>query len=137
MLEGIRFTTSLDGVTGELLRTTMIEGEFDNGRTPEQYTRAYESSARVIFAWDGDKMVGTARALSDGVSNAYVVDVWTHPDYRRRGIGRRMMELIEEGLPGQHVALFTDDQVEFYASCGYDERGPMLQKVVGEWLQNG
>ncbi len=52
-------------------------------------------------------MVGTARVLSDGVCNAYLLDVWTQSTYRRRGIGSTMVEALSDTVPGQHVALFT------------------------------
>jgi ribosomal protein S18 acetylase RimI-like enzyme len=47
--------------------------------------------------------------LSDGVCNAYVVDIWTHSAFRRQGIAHRLMSLLEDKLEGQHVYLFTDD----------------------------
>ena len=51
--------------------------------------------------------------LSDGFCNAYVVDVWTFSKYRRRRIASKMMEILMDQLSGQHVYLFTDDQVDF------------------------
>lgn len=65
--------------------------------------------------------MGTARALSDGVCNAYIVDVWTYSEYRHQGIARKMMEIITEELPGQHVYLFTDNSVDFYKKLGFAE----------------
>lgn len=76
------------------------------------------------------------RALSDGVCNAYVVDVWTLSEYRHQGIASPMMRLVMEKLPGQHVYLFTDDALDFYKKLGFKERGIGLGKVVGEWLVN-
>jgi ribosomal protein S18 acetylase RimI-like enzyme len=81
-------------------------------------------------------MVGTARALSDGVSNAYVVDVWTKSGLRRRGIARNMLAALESRLSGQHVYLFSDDMADVYRACGYRERPVGLEKVVGTWLQS-
>ena len=79
--------------------------------------------------------VGTARAISDGVCNAYVIDVWTRSDLRRRGIARRMLAILESRLSGQHVYLFSDDMAEVYRACGYRERPVGMEKVVGTWLQ--
>jgi hypothetical protein len=40
-------------------------------------------------------------------------------------------------VPGQHVALFTEDMQDFYASLGFrPQRGGMSQ-VVGSWLGRG
>ena len=80
------------------------------------------------------KVIGTARVLSDGICNAYVVDVWTLTPYRRRGVARRMLEILLEPLRGQHVALFTDEAPEFYRKLGFRERGVTFEKVIGRWL---
>lgn len=82
----ITFTQTITGVDWARLKTDLQADDFDNGRTPDELRRSFENSAVVAFAWDGDRIIGKARALSDGVCNAYVVDVWTHSDYRRRGV---------------------------------------------------
>ena len=97
---------------------------------------AIRASFRCVYALDGVRVIGTARALSDGVCNAYIVDMWTRSSHRRRGIGRRMLDMLCEVLAGQHVYLFTDDQEAFYAACGFSPRGAGMEKIVGRWLQN-
>ncbi len=82
-------------------------------------------------------MIGTVRVLSDGVGNAYMVDVWTLSTYRKRGIARRMIELALEQLPGQHVYLATDDAQEFYARLGFEPQDIGMSRIVGEYLVNG
>ncbi len=62
--------------------------------------------------------------------------MWTQSAYRRRGIGRTMLDTLCEQLPGQHVYLFTDDRQEFYTACGFLPRATGMQRVVGEWLRN-
>jgi ribosomal protein S18 acetylase RimI-like enzyme len=89
-----------------------------------------------VIAYAGGRIVGTARVLSDGVCNAYVVDVWTLSQFRRRGIAREMMKRLVEPLRGQHVYLFTDDYVKFYEAIGFRERATGLELVVGEWLKH-
>ncbi len=133
----VTYTSDLSGVDWAALRQTLVEDAFDNGRTPEQYRRSFENSARAILALDGGRVIGTARALSDGVCNAYVVDVWTHSAYRKQGIGRRMMELLVEDFWGQHVYLFTDEADSFYEKLGYTPRGRGYEIVRGQWLDPG
>jgi len=132
----IRYQEGAEGVRGEELKRVLLEDDWDNGRTPAQYDESIRNSFLTIFAFDGERLIGMARALSDGVCNAYVVDVWTHRDYRRQGIARSVLKMIEEHIPGQHVALFTDEAPEFYRKCGYKRRGVTFEKVVGEWLHS-
>lgn len=136
----ITYSTTTANIDWEQLTADLRADDFDNGRTPDELRRSFENSAAVAFAKvasstrDGDRIIGKARALSDGVCNAYVVDVWTHSDYRRRGIATRLMRLLEEQLEGQHIYLFTDDAEAFYRALGYRPQGVGMSLVVGKWL---
>ena len=130
----ITYAKSIEGIDWEQLTADLQADDFDNGRTPAELQRSFENSAVVAFARDGNRIIGKARALSDGVCNAYVVDVWTHSDYRRRGIATRMMTVLADALPGQHIYLFTDDAEKFYHSLGYRRQGGGMSVVVGQWL---
>jgi GNAT superfamily N-acetyltransferase len=138
----IYYTNTIDGVDWAMVKRVLQEDDFDNGRTPEQYELSARNSAINIFAWSGDEnsregeLVGTVRVLSDGVCNAYMVDVWTHSAWRKQGIARAMIEQAIQRLPGQHLYLFTDDSPEFYARLGFKPRGVGLEYPVGDWLVN-
>lgn len=132
----IVYSLSCEGVNWETLRDRLIEDQFHNGRTVSQYQRSFENSRVVVFAWHGDQLVGKARALSDGVCNAYVVDVWTYTPYRRKGVASEMMGRLLDQLTGQHVYLFSDDAIPFYEGLGFEGQGVGLGLVKGEWLQN-
>jgi predicted GNAT family acetyltransferase len=130
----IRYTTHANGVDWARLIVDLEADHFHNGRTPEELERSFRNSAVVALAWSGKRVIGTARALSDGVCNAYVVDVWTQSSFRRRGVAKRMMSLLEAALPGQHVYLFTHDADALYQALGYQRDGTGYAKVVGRWL---
>jgi predicted GNAT family acetyltransferase len=132
----IIYSTAHDGIDWAALKAALAADSFDNGRTALQMELSFRASFRCVYAFDEKEVVGTARALSDGVCNAYIVDMWTHSKHRRRGIGRRMMDTLCESLAGQHVYLFTDDQEAFYAACGFAPRGVGLERIVGRWLRN-
>ena len=147
-MDEIWYTDSIEGMNWEELKRALEEDDFDNGRSPAQYEISARNSAVNIFAFAhaeessdavtgvNSRLIGTVRVLSDGVCNAYMVDVWTHSAYRRRGIARHMIELAVEKLPGQHLYLFTDDQPEFYAAVGFAPRGVGMERPIGRWLVN-
>ena len=124
------------GVDFENLRQALIDDDFHNGRSAEQYQKSAENSAVVCYVYDSERIIGNGRALSDGVCNAYIVDVWVHSAYRRRGIATEMMQRILNQLQGQHVYLFTDDRVDFYETLGFEKQPFGMSTVVGEWLEN-
>lgn len=131
----VSYTTSLRGVDWAQLKATLAADDFDNGRSPEALRRSFENSAVAVLAWADRRVVGKARALSDGVCNAYVVDVWTHTPFRRQGVATAMLERLLAHLEGQHVYLFTDDATELYRKVGFREQSTGMGQVVGNWLQ--
>src|SRR5687768_4576381 len=104
----ITYTSDLRDVDWVQMKATLGADRFDNGRTPDQLRRSFEASYAACLAYSGDRIVGTARVLSDGVCNAYLVDVWTLTEFRRRGVARTMIEILLKRLRGQHVYTFTD-----------------------------
>jgi predicted GNAT family acetyltransferase len=137
MTEGsVRVIDVLDGVDWSALRDDLVADDFHNGRSVAALRRSFEASSHVAIAWADHRVIGTARLLSDGVCNAYVVDVWTDSAYRRQGVAARMMRLLVDAVPGQHVGLFTDDAQDFYRAIGFRPQGDFLSIVSGRWLDN-
>jgi predicted GNAT family acetyltransferase len=132
----VRIDGSLQSVDWEQAKADLIADNFDNGRSALALRRSFESSQHVAIARDGQRVVGMARLLSDGVCNAYLVDVWTSSPYRRQGVASGMVRLLMEAVPGQHVGLQTDEAQPFYASLGFDFQPDFMSIVVGRWLDN-
>ena len=130
----IEFSHALTGVDWSALKQALVADDFDNHRSPEQYRLSHENSHAVVFGRDRGRFVANGRILSDGVCNAYLVDIWTATPYRRRGIGREVVTRLLATVPGQHVGLFTDDMRPFYASLGFAPQVGGMSKVVGSWL---
>jgi len=130
----IRFIDGIVGVDWSAVKADLAADGFDNGRAPEELQRSFATSFAVVIAWKGERVVGTARLLADGVCNAYLVDVWTASSERRQGIGSEMVRRLLERVPGHHVALFTEDRVAFYRALGFEEEPTGMSLVVGRWL---
>jgi predicted GNAT family acetyltransferase len=134
--EQVIFSTDLTAVDWTALKRDLAADHFDNGRSSHQLRESFENSFAVVFARNGDRIIGKARVISDGVCNAYIVDVWTHSGYRRRGIATKMIRMLLEKLDGQHVYLFTDDFPQFYEKLGFIRQGVGMGIVVGTWLRH-
>lgn len=132
----ITYKSDLKGVSWEALKQDLISNDFHNGRTTTQLRLSFENSAVVAMGYDGDRCIANGRLLSDGVGNAYVLDVWTQSAYRRQGIGRKIMRMLIDAVPGQHVYLQTDDAVRFYEKLGFLEQPKGMMLIAGEYLQN-
>ena len=126
----MRVDESLDGIDWAQAKADLAADDFDNGRSPHALRASFERSQHVAIARDGEHVVGMARLLSDGVCNAYLLDVWTMSAYRRRGIGTAMVRQLMSRVPGQHIGLQTDDAEAFYASLGYRHQ-PVFMSAGG------
>ncbi|MCY7320338.1 MAG: GNAT family N-acetyltransferase [Phormidesmis sp. CAN_BIN36] len=94
-----------------------------NDRRLQDLAIALQHSNPVISAWDGDRLVGFARATSDGIYRATIWDVVIHPDYQGAGLGRKLVETV---LSHPHinqverVYLMTTHQQSFYEKIGFE-----------------
>lgn len=132
----IIYTDDIAAVDWPAVKSELAADDFDNGRSPSALRRAFDRSAHVVFAHDGGRCVGMARLLSDGVSNAYLLDVWTASSHRRQGIGSQMVRTLVDAVPGEHIGLQTDDRGDFYASVGFRAQPEFWSTVSGTWLGN-
>jgi aralkylamine N-acetyltransferase len=100
------------------------------GREGDKVRRSFEKSDVVCFAFDGPKLVGAARALSDCEYHATIYDVAVHPDYQRHGIGTRIVEEVLSALPVWRILLVADDDVRpFYGRLGFQPFGDILARI--------
>ena len=130
----IRYQTHLEGIDWTALRADLIADDFHNGRTAVQLRLSFENSQHVAMGFDGERCMANGRLLSDGVGNAYVLDVWTQSGYRRQGVATEIMALLLAAVPGQHVYLQTDDAVSFYEGLGFTRQPEGMARVVGDYL---
>jgi ribosomal protein S18 acetylase RimI-like enzyme len=81
----------------------------------------------VVHAHSGERMVGFARAISDGVATGYISTVMVDPAYRRRGIARAMLERLMAGRDEIKFVLHTrSDAAALYAAVGFVPATDML-----------
>lgn len=81
-------------------------------------------------SYDGDRQVGFARAVSDGVAIAYLADVYVLPEYQGRGLGIELVEALvtSEGWDRLLWMLRTADAHELYARFGFGPAGPLVME---------
>lgn len=58
----------------------------------ERFRKMLENASRTVVAFEGDRLIGFARALCDDASNGYIGTVAVAEDKRSSGIGREMVE---------------------------------------------
>ena len=92
------------------------------GRAGDKLRRAFENSQLVCFAWDGARLIGASRALTDWEYHAAIYDAAVLPEYQGYGLGRRIMQALIDRLPVWRYMLVTEDKnVGFYQKLGFEE----------------
>lgn len=93
------------------------------------------NSFLFLAAYDGSKLIGMGRSISDGISDAYIQDVTVLPEYRRKGIGGEIIRNLVSNLKerGIHwIGLIGEPGTQhFYEELGFErmiDYVPMLYK---------
>ena len=100
------------------------------GRSLQDLRRMLAGSAAVVSLWRGRRLVGFARASSDGVFRAVLWDVVIPEDLQGKGLGRQLVEALLNTPPLQgveRVYLMTTNSAGFYEQLGF-------QRVEGQQL---
>ena len=120
--------------TEQELQRLFLSVKWESGNYPDKLVRAMLNSTHVISAWDGNKLVGLIRALSDGETVAFLHYLLVYPAYQGHHIGdemiKRVLRYFENLL---YVKIMPSDPktLPFYARYGfrqYDNYSAMVLK---------
>ncbi|QWE16633.1 GNAT family N-acetyltransferase [Polynucleobacter sp. AP-Nino-20-G2] len=86
----------------------------------------------IVSAWDGEKLVGISRTLTDFSYVAYLADLAVDENYQRQGIGKRLIEETKSRLgPECMIVLLAAPKANtYYEHIGFEHnpRAWMLKK---------
>lgn len=81
------------------------------------------STFKFAVAKAEGRIIGMGRAISDGVSDAYIQDVTVDQKYRKRGIGSGIIRLLVQSLKAEKIGwigLISEPGAEnFYNELGF------------------
>jgi predicted N-acetyltransferase YhbS len=81
-----------------------------------------EHANLICTAWDGPKLVGVARSVTDFVYCCYLSDLAVDVAYQRQGVGRELIRLTRSKLGKRAmIALLSAPKAEgYYPRIGFD-----------------
>ena len=88
-------------------------GDYDIEKTKNALSKTLN-----ITAYDGKKLVGCLRILSDGYFFGTITELLVLPQYQRRGIGSRLLDLAKKVTPTMLYFGAQEDAVGFYERNG-------------------
>ena len=95
--DAIQYRSTPDVDIFQLAKLFEQAGWHHRTRDLGRLARVVSGSTYVASAWDADRLVGFARAISDGASDAHISTVAVDEDYRRQGIGQELVRRLVEG----------------------------------------
>ncbi|MEL6927052.1 MAG: GNAT family N-acetyltransferase [Cyanobacteria bacterium J06600_6] len=120
----IQFCANKSKVDFEQLQHLFTKTAFwARSRDMEDLKIAVTNSNPVVTIWDGERLVGFARATSDGIYRAAIWDVIVDPDYQGMGLGRKLVQtVLSHPLVSkvERVYLTTTHQQSFYERIGFE-----------------
>lgn len=80
----------------------------------------------LCTAWDGDKLVGVARSVTDFEFCCYLSDLAVDEAYQKRGIGKELIALTKSRLGSKaFIILVAAPKAEgYYSKIGFDGHRP-------------
>jgi ribosomal protein S18 acetylase RimI-like enzyme len=94
------------------------------GRTVDQARQMLSHTDLTVSVWDGDRLVGFGRVLTDYVFRASIWDIIVEKRYQGRGIGTRLVEYIlhHPALEGVELFWLCTRMPEFYERLGFSSK---------------
>jgi ribosomal protein S18 acetylase RimI-like enzyme len=107
---------------GEDLLDLFAQAGWTVKRTPAALQTMLDHSPAAVSVWDGERLIGYARAVTDDIYRALIEDVIVDEPYRGQGVGITMLRLLLERLAHvEEIALVCEDKnIAFYERLGFE-----------------
>jgi N-acetylglutamate synthase-like GNAT family acetyltransferase len=114
----VRRNEPVEATEIECLRSAVGWEKLEN-----KYDRILANSYTHFTVRADDRLIGFANVISDGICDAFLVDLIVHPNYQRHGLGRVIVEravadLTADGIKCIQVT-FNPEHESFYRDCGF------------------
>jgi ribosomal protein S18 acetylase RimI-like enzyme len=78
----------------------------------------------LVTAWDGKKLVGVSRSVTDFHYACYLSDLAVDTEYQKHGIGKKLIDLTQKQLGPQCKLILISAPAanEYYPKIGFDHQ---------------
>lgn len=76
----------------------------------------------LVSAWDGEKLVGVARALTDFSYCCYLSDIAVANQYQNQGIGQELVTEVQKQIGDESnlIVLSSQETMDYYPKIGFE-----------------
>ena len=102
---------------------------------PTKLRNALLNSHSLITAWNEKTLIGIGNAISDGHLVVYYPHLLVHPNYQGKGIGKMIVDKLQEKYKNFHMQMLTADgkSIDFYKKAGFEKAG----ETTPMWIYKG
>jgi ribosomal protein S18 acetylase RimI-like enzyme len=84
------------------------------------FMQPWHNSTLVVSAWNGDKLVGAVRVLSDTIFRSIIYDLLVLPEFQNKGIGTELVRRCIEHFPNSEWLVETAQDISgYYEKIGF------------------
>lgn len=89
----------------------------------DRISRMLANANLTVTAWDGERLVGIARALTDFAYCCYLSDLAVDAAYQKQGIGRKLVETVQDEISEEVMLLLLSapDAMPYYPRIGFEK----------------
>lgn len=101
----------------------------------ERIQKMYDHSNLIVTAWENDLLVGVSRSITDWVWSCYLADLAVRKEYKKEGIGRKLINLTREKVGEQSMVLLLSvpTAMEYYPKVGFEKQESSFIINRAEW----
>lgn len=101
----------------------------------DKFNMPFINSTLVISVWQGDRLLGAVRVLSDKIVRSVIYDLVVDPEFRGKGIGRELIKRCVQQYPKSEWLVQTEeDTVGFYEKMGFDRYKKSVLRIPSKWF---
>lgn len=90
----------------------------------ERIKEMIANSNLLITAWEDNLLVGVSRSITDWCWSCYLADLAVRHEYKKKGIGKRLIALTREKVGAQSMVLLLSvpTALEYYPKVGFEKQ---------------
>jgi len=118
----------------EILRRSTL-GERRPVHDAEAMEQMFRYGNTYVGAYDGIRLVGLARVMTDFVFTIYLSDLAVDVQYQHKGIGKQLIQEVQKAIPNAKIILLAAPAAEaYYPKIGMQHHGHCYTLAPGEEL---
>lgn len=90
---------------------------------PERIRNMLDKANLIVSAWEGDKLIGIARSLTDFAYCTYLSDLAVRREYQKRKVGSSLIQITrsEVGEASMLLLLSNESAMGYYPKLGFEK----------------